>query len=235
MVLIGVIRFEGYREWTESLGCDREWYIQLVQAKTYSVIQSFAADHDGQALPLRYDIQVILLPPDQDPDLVGLRDNLLNILRPYSPTPVRVAFFCGPVPDALERVKLDEELSGSKGCDPSPLAVAHADVNHFTKATYNNGPYLPYVEILKLVSHYAERLKTKALIQYLGGDNIAALADPKDIQDVVDELTRVDGVKVGVGISKSPRKAFSLAAKALTTIREGGRIQKYLILQEEGM
>jgi GTP cyclohydrolase IIa len=234
MVLIGVIRFEGYREWTESLGYDREWYIQLVQAKTYSVIQSFAADQEGLALPLRYDIQVILLPPDQDPTVV--RENLLNALRPYSPTPVRVAFLCGPVPDALERVKQDEELSrGNKGCNPSPLAVAHADVNHFTKATYNNGPYLPYVEILKLVSHYAERLKTKALIQYLGGDNIAALADPKDIHEVVDELTRVDGVKVGVGISKSPRKAFSLAAKALTTIREGGRIQKYLILQEEGV
>ncbi len=232
MVLIGIIRFEGYREWTESLGPDREWYIQLVQAKTYSVIQSFAADHDGLALPLRYDVQVIILPPYQDP--VDLREHLLNVLRPYSPTPVRITFLCGPVPEALERVRQDEELSEGETCDSSPLAVAHADVNYFTKATYHNGPYLPYVEILKLVSHYAERLKTKALIQYLGGDNIAALTGPKDVQEVVNELTRVEGVKVGVGISRSPRKAFSLAAKALTTIREGGRIRKYLILQEEG-
>ncbi|HDJ83631.1 MAG TPA: GTP cyclohydrolase IIa, partial [Desulfurococcaceae archaeon] len=29
---IGVLKLEGYREWTESIGFDREWIIQTIQA-----------------------------------------------------------------------------------------------------------------------------------------------------------------------------------------------------------
>ncbi len=230
MVLVGVLRFSGYREWTESLGPDREWYIQLVQARTYSVNQSFTAEKGGIVLPLRYDIQLILLPASVNPS--EFSEGLKQALKPYAPTPIELTFTCGPIPQALEEVKRWGEVCDvSPRCDPTEVAVAHADLNHFTSKTRSHGPYLTYVSMLRLVSRYAEVLKDRALIQYLGGDNVVAVTDERRIKEVIEVLTSTDVIKVGVGVSEAPREAFSLAAEALTRIRDEGRVRKYLVLR----
>ena len=232
MVLVGTVAFEGYREWTESLGPDREWFIQLVQARTYQVIQSFTAEHDGMALPLRYDIQLVLLPSNVNPE--AFINGVKEALKPYSPTPVRVALLCGEIPSVLSKARKYLELGDYyEECVPREIAVAHADLNYFTHMTSKDGPYSAYVEVMRLVNTYVESLAEVAIVQYLGGDNLVAVTEPSNLDAVIQELIKPNHIKVGIGISRIPRKAFSAAATALTRIREGGRRIKYLVLKEE--
>ncbi len=232
-MLAGVLRFEGYREWTESLGPDREWYIQLIQSRTYQVIQMIASEAGGIALPLRYDVQALILPGSINGH--EFINQLRKSLSPYSPTPVRITLLCGEVPEVLSRVKDYEGLGDY--CEPcciDEVAVAHVDLNYFTLKTIKEGPYRTYAEIIKLVSDYVSRLEDYAVIQYLGGDNVVAITSPSKLNEVLKVLTGHDHVKVGVGISSIPREAFSNAAKALTEIRRGGRRVKYVIRRSEG-
>ncbi len=230
MVLVGSVRFVGYREWTESLGKDREWYIQVVQSRLYQVIQHISSEYEGLALPLRYDIQLIMIPSSVDASsFVG---TLRNSLKPYTPTPIRVTLLCGNIPEVLERVKNYEELGDYwERCGPSKIAIAHADINNFTQATYDHGPYNTYVKVMDILSNYVKTLRDIAIVQYLGGDNIAAITSEGNVEQVIKVLTSVDGVKVGVGISEEPRNAFALAAEALAQIRSEGRVRKYHILK----
>ncbi len=231
MPLAGAVAFIGYREWTESLGPDREWFIQAVQAKTYQVIQMLTADFDGVALPLRYDVQLVLLPPDAD--VRGYVGRLKEALKPYSPTPVKVTLLCGEVPDVLKRVRMFNGVEDviEECVDGGEVAVAHADLNYFTRRTCERGPYVTYAEMMRLISEFVSELEDVAAVQYLGGDNVVAITSPSRLDKVLKTLAGRDGIKVGVGVSPRPREAFAKAAEALARIREGGRRVKYLVIR----
>ena len=230
MVLSGIVEFLKYREWTESLGRDREWYIQVVQSRLYQKIQELSSGFDGLTLPLRYDIQLVMLPSSAN---AGRFINALRAsLRPHSPTPVRIRLLCGDVPEVFERFK---GLKGSSDywevCRPSEMVVAHADLNNFTKATRDSGPYRTYVKVMDLLSKYVNALRGRAVVQYLGGDNVAAITSLRYMNEVIDVLTGFEGVKVGVGVSERPREALALAAEALSSIRREGRVRKYYVIR----
>lgn len=232
MVYAGMLELVGYREWTESLGPDREWYIQLVQARLYQVIQSFVKDFNGMALPLRYDIQLLYLPSDIDvKDFVY---QLKQYLKPYSPTPIRVTLCCDDPVEALRRCK-ELQYSGDyyeEECrDDNELVVAHADLNYFTLRTRDQGAYQSFIVMLNLVGTIASELSDKAVVQYLGGDNLVAITSEEYLEDVLSSLTSKDSIKVGVGVSKCPRRAFEAAAKALGILRSEGRIRQYHIIR----
>ncbi|MEM0025039.1 MAG: GTP cyclohydrolase IIa [Zestosphaera sp.] len=231
MVLAVFVEFVKYREWTESLGKDREWFIQLTQSKVYQVIQSFVSSYGGIALPLRYDYQIILLPYD-----VGVREfneNLKKTLLNYSPTPINTLVACKRIKDLLKMDLNNENYRDDVSCLPEPLVVAHADLNDFTKRTRSLGIYRTYSEILNVIAHYVRELRDIAIVQYLGGDNIVSICDEDSMQEVLEVLGSVDTIKVGVGVSKIPRKAFMLAAEALDTIREKGKVSKYMVLYDQ--
>lgn len=233
MVLAVFVELVGYREWTESLGKDREWFIQLTQSKVYQVIQSFAASHGGMALPLRYDYEIILLP--HKTNIREFNEGLKKALSNYAPTPVNTLVACSRIKDLL-KMDLDEKNYRERenvSCSPESLVVAHADLNDFTKKTKSLGIYRTYAEILNVIAHYVRELKDVAVVQYLGGDNIVSICDEDDMQRVLEVLGGVDSIKVGVGVSKIPRKAFMLAAEALDTIREKGKVSKYMILYDQ--
>jgi len=232
MVYAGTIEFVGYREWTESLGPDREWYIQLVQARLYEVVQSFVKDFNGMALPLRYDIQLIFMPSE-----INVKDFIFELkqyLVPYSPTPTKVVLCCGKPIEVLRKCR---EVQGGGDyyegvCeDDSQLVVAHADLNYFTLRTRDQGAYNSFVVVLNLVSTIASELRDKAIVQYLGGDNLVAITSEEYLEDVLKSLTSKDSIKVGVGISRYPRRAFEAAAKALSILRSEGRVRQYHIVR----
>lgn len=230
MVLAVFVEFVKYREWTESLGKDREWFIQLTQSKVYQVIQSFVSSYGGIALPLRYDYQIILLPYD-----VGVREfneSLKKTLLNYSPTPINTLVACKRIKDLLKMDLDNENYRDDVSCLPESLVVAHADLNDFTKRTRSLGIYRTYSEVLNVIAHYVRELRDIAIVQYLGGDNIVSICDEDSMQEVLEVLGSVDSIKVGVGVSKIPRKAFMLAAEALDTIREKGKVSKYMVLYD---
>jgi len=116
MVLAVFVEFVGYREWTESLGKDREWFIQLTQSKVYQVIQSYTSGYGGMALPLRYDYQIILLP--YDTRVSEFSEGLRKVLQSYSPTPVNALVACGKVKELLKMVLGRGERGEGVNCLP---------------------------------------------------------------------------------------------------------------------
>ncbi len=218
-----VIELVGYREWTESIGDDREWVIQSTQSQISKALHSIVKDWEGAALPLRYDYEIVILP--YWTDLRKFGKELLSELEGVVPTPVRLKYCCGPIPDSL-----DSCAEGMPdGCGADEVAVAHADINFFTEMTTYKGFYGAYVTALKLVANTASMLVSDAIVQYLGGDNLAAITSPHKLGKVLDVILSFEGVKVGVGISTSPRKAFEAAARSLREIREGGRKERVRI------
>lgn len=231
MVLAVFVEFVKYREWTESLGKDREWFIQLTQSKVYQVIQSFASSHGGMALPLRYDYQIILLP--YEASTREFNEGLKKVLLNYAPTPINTLVACNKIKDLLKMDLNRENYREDVSCSPESLVVAHADLNDFTKKTKSLGIYRTYAEILNVIAHYVKELRDVAIVQYLGGDNIVSICDEDSMQKVLEVLGGVNSIKVGVGVSKVPRKAFMLAAEALDAIREKGKVSKYMILYDQ--
>ncbi len=227
-----LVVLQGYREWTESLGNDREWLIQLIQSRTYEVVQSVSKDFDGIALPMRYDVQLALVPPDINiEEFVG---TLREALGRYAPTPVTIKACCGEIPEVITECSksLSEDFIGR--CESyEALVVAHADLNYFTRFTEANGVLNAYHKIINYVSVITDKLRDKAYVQYLGGDNVVALTSLRNLESVVELMTSFDDVKVGVGVSLRPRKAFSKAAEALSILRSEGRIRRYLVLYDE--
>ncbi len=231
MVLAVFVEFVKYREWTESLGKDREWFIQLTQSKVYQVIQSFASSYGGIALPLRYDYQIMLLP--YEVSVREFNEGLRKVLLNYAPTPINTLVTCRKIKDLLKMDLSNENYQEDVNCLPESLVVAHADLNDFTKKTRSLGIYRTYSEILNVIAHYVKELRDVAIVQYLGGDNIVSICDEENMQKTLEVLGSINSIKVGVGVSKIPRKAFMLAAEALDTIRERGKVSKYLVLYDQ--
>ncbi|MEM2158466.1 MAG: GTP cyclohydrolase IIa, partial [Sulfolobales archaeon] len=63
-----LIKLTNYRTWTESLGYDREWIIQTTQSRIYHDLQLLSKEFKGFTLPMRYDIQIVLLPSNTSLD-----------------------------------------------------------------------------------------------------------------------------------------------------------------------
>ena len=219
-----VIELVGYREWTESIGDDREWVIQSTQSQISKALHSIVKDWEGAALPLRYDYEIVVLPYWVDVDRFATE--LIRGLEGVVPTALKLRYCCGPIPDSLDNCV---EGMPPKRCAADEVAVAHADINFFTELTTYRGFYGAYVTALKLVANTASMLVNDAVVQYLGGDNLAAVTSPYKLGKVLDAILSFKGVKVGVGISTSPRKAFEAAARSLREIREGGRKERVRI------
>lgn len=217
-----LVKLVGFRLWTESLGYDREWLIQLTQTSIYHELQALSKDFNGYALPLRYDVQVVILPIDAG--VSKFLSDVKNSLSSKSPVPVSVEAYCGLPHEVLNN-------GFNVVCQPRDLCVAHIDLNDFTAKTDHRGIYQPYVEVLKLVSELASKLSSNAIVQYLGGDNIVALTDPKYVNLLIDNVLNYD-VKLGIGMSRYPRKAFELATKALDSLRSSNRSVKFLVFKE---
>ncbi|MCE4615454.1 MAG: GTP cyclohydrolase IIa [Aeropyrum sp.] len=224
-IRVAVVEQVGYREWTESLGDDREWMIQSLQSEVYSAAQREASKHGGFVLPIRYDIMLILSSGLSHRQHASILSTITSMAR----VPVRMSSSCGETPlDAVERAwKLLAESSGNlvyEECGIEEMvAVAHIDLNDVTKLTRIVGPVIAYYEVVDIVSEITRKAqRLGVLVQYLGGDNILAVLPPREsIENIVKELIVRSDLKAGVGVSKKARDSLAMAAHALHEIREG--------------
>ncbi len=234
MVSMTIIELVGYREWTESIGEDREWRLQALQARLYASVQEAAARYNAFVLPFRYDYMVVAT--------TGVpREGLVEVFETASsraPVPVRMAEGCGGSPveaieDAWARLRSvgPGELS-LRGCNSSRVVAGHLDINDITRMTRELGLLKTYDTMLHVVSEIQVRAECRgAVAQYLGGDNILVLLPPEGYLSVVEELIAVHDLKAGIGVASNPRRALELAARALHDIRTGaaaGRIREYV-------
>ncbi|MCS7108979.1 MAG: GTP cyclohydrolase IIa [Sulfolobales archaeon] len=218
-----LIKLTNYKAWTESLGYDREWIIQTTQSRIYYELQTLSKEFNGFTLPMRYDIQVIMLPSNATLEL--FISQLREVIARWSPIEVEFDVYCGLPHEILNNGFKSAECVNKEVC------VAHLDLNNFTSKSFKRGFYQPYVEVLSMISKLALKLMDKAVVQYLGGDNIVIVTAPRYVEDVIKESMNED-IKIGVGISEYPRKAFEYAAKALNVLRIERKSFKYLIIKE---
>lgn len=228
-VRLGVIEFIGYREWTESLGNDREWLIQIIQSEVYALAQRRASESGAHVLPMRYDYMILLASNVSEE---GMR-KILDAVSENSQVPVRMASTCGstPIEAELNAWKLLSSTEPGRvayeDCsDEESIVLAHLDIDNVSGMTKEMGTVRTYylvVDLLHRVALKAERYGS--IVQYLGGDNILTVLPAEGYHKVVNELINVNEVmlKAGVGIAYRARDALMLAAEALHEIRSGAQ------------
>ncbi len=242
---IGVLELVGYREWTEELGSDREWIIQTIQSGIYKFLQEEFSRANGFVLPLRYDYYILVLNGVNIDDVRRISMKLTDI----SPVPIKLVISCGDTPYEAQS-KATSMLKGCTGVictgncsnknehEAQKIAVAHFDINSFTKKIELASVYDTFIEIEELCINLSLKMRSiGGITQYLGGDNIVAFLSPNKIDDlrkIILEKDLVD-LKVGVGIAYTTRRAMELASKALDTIRsmrKSGVHHRIIVLED---
>ncbi|MGC8573417.1 MAG: hypothetical protein C0171_05545 [Caldisphaera sp.] len=222
MIRISVIEQIGYREWTETIGTDREWKIQETQAKIYQETQRIATKFGGFVLPLRYDYMIIVssnLTEDNEKDILEVTSSL-------SPVAVRLSSDLGNTPLESETnawshiAKVEPGKVGHFGSGKEYVIVSHIDLNGLTPITQKIGTFRTYtkiIQILEKINYIAQ--ENGGLAQYLGGDNILVLLPNKNYEDLVSKMISIDDLKAGIALASKARDAMKLAAEALHEIR----------------
>lgn len=230
MPRLSVVRLIGYREWIESLGEDREGFVQTTQAKLYGHLQELAWSRGSFAIPLTFDHYIILSN--------GLTKEehsiLLEAIESKSPCKVRIASLTHKYPGVVQYIasklfaKTNDKIIYIDGPEDE-YVIAHVDLNDVTRLISETSIYETYVEIVTLLYQLTRQIfEVNGLVSYQGGDNFIAILPYGNHEVIINKLPEF--LKVGVGVSKKPREAISLATKALDTIRKGGVDRNYLIL-----
>jgi len=225
-IRITVLELIGYREWTETLGPDREWLIQRTQADLYRALQIKVSELGGFVIPIRYDYMILLASNLSEAD----HKKILKTAKKYSPVEPRMASTCSETPLAAEEAAsnlLQETKAGDisfEKCKNREVAVvAHIDADDITGLTKTIGAYKAYIKVLEVLSYLRSKLvKWGGMAEYLGGDNILAILPPSNYHQTLEESIKEINelkLKIGVGVAPNFRKALLLAAEALSDLR----------------
>jgi GTP cyclohydrolase IIa len=223
-----LIKLVDYREWTESLGHDREWRIQLTQSKIYNLLQQLFSKKDGFVIPIRYDYFIAL---SNGIDRETHKKILLEA-EAVSPRGVRLVSIVHRKPFSAQLVatrmleNTTEKLVFLDGKEDANT-VAHVDFNDISSLTMETSVFETHMKIQRIyseITYMAARLG--GITGYLGGDNMIAVIPSENLDAFLANIPSY--LKVGVGVAYKPRKAFELAAEALTVIRRD-RKRRFLI------
>ena len=224
MVQIAIIKLLGYREWIESLGYDREHIVQNIQSRIHNVLSYFALKYEVFVHPLRYDYTICVS--------TNLKyENYLDMMKTLSkvvPVPIAIGVAKSSKPKIAE-LKASRlvnkanswEILFDDDNDDSLVVTAHLDLVNSTDLTKQYSIYQSYKYILDIICEYMKIVDDMGgLTLYLGGDNCVAILDENFDEDVLRRFCKLRNVRIGVGISKSIRKAFALSAQALHKLRQ---------------
>lgn len=232
MPRITLIKLLRYREWTEELGFDREWIIQDKQASLYLLLQGLFSKKGGFVIPMRYDYFLVLSNGIDE----KTHQNILTDLEPETPYGLKMVSLVHEYPFTAQLIATriiedtDKKLVYLEGREDE-IVVAHIDFNDITKYTGKTSVMESYAKIMAVftnITNFASRLG--GITTYLGGDNMLAIVPRDTLEKFLENIPSY--LKVGIGISKSPRKALLNAAKALTKIRKE-RDRQYIIVSDE--
>lgn len=217
-----LMEFIGYKEWTESLGYDREWKIQDIQSSIYKVVNDEISRVGGFALPVRYDGLIILADGIPSGSLLEIYTKVKEI----SPSKVSACIGYGKTPREAEinaHNCILNSLSGEPKFDTfydDNVVACHFDYNNFTLLTRELSFYNAYMRIMRLYSKLSEIIyDIGGITQYLGGDNMIAFIDEDTLDKIIKIVENMDEIKVGIGIGKNARSAMAGATRALDEIR----------------
>ncbi len=207
---VAVMFLKNYREWTETLGPDREAVIQKVQAKLHHRLWSVFTKVGALPHHFRYDVAIALVNNVGDRQIKRAVEKLAEV----SPVEVEYCVGSGATPyQAYKNCGLD---NSNRAEDAS---VAHVDVVNSTALTRDNGPHYVYTQIVTLLEVLnAKCSEVGCMAFYLGGDNVMIyLPNAGSIYQLLDGLDAQ--LRVGVGVAQKPYAAFVKATAALDRLR----------------
>ncbi len=209
------IVLRGYREWTESLGPDREHLIQKFQGEWHKAIWNAFSDVGAVVHQLRYDVALGIVNNVDYDSIQGVIKKLSDV----SPVPLETNIRCGEDP-------LTAHLNGHEchGKEDSEVVALHVDYENFTALTDSTSPYSAYVKVIEIYGRILSLCaKYRCLAFYLGGDNFAVFPPSFNIAKPLGSDLVELGMRVGIGIDRTPRRALMLATEALDILRKEGK------------
>jgi len=233
-VQITLIKLSGYREWTESLGPDREHLIQEVQGKLHSVLSRTFSAKGAIAHPLRYDLMIAVT------NTLTVDDHLdvLRELQKISPVPVMMAIASGENTIEAERraskllnstynshqVIIDGEVP-----DNSEVCIVHADLAESIRLLTRYSVYETYEHIMNVYRQF-RRIMTElgGIALYLGGDNMIGITTPRIVIENIEKIrkfSKENTIRIGIGVSSRPREAMKKATQALDELRQERKLE----------
>ncbi len=236
MYRVGVVELVGYRFWTETLGSDREWIIQTTQAKLYNLLHKEFSNIGSFLHSLRYDYMVFVDGNSKPKKYI----NILSKASKTAPVPLRIAISHGKtLIEAQNRATKNLQSIEVQGlifdvpnnCNISPIVAIHSDFNDFTNKIREVSIYETYLELSKFYVKLKKFImKNGGLAFYLGGDNFVSFIPLRKLDKTIGFLKEIPCLKSGIGIHKIPRRALTLATKALDEIRENRENAKVKVL-----
>ncbi|AAY80186.1 GTP cyclohydrolase IIa [Sulfolobus acidocaldarius] len=215
-----ILDLVGYKEWTESLGCDREWRIQAFQHYFASILYSKLADVNAFPIPIRYDSYIILVDGVKEKEVLHV---IREVSEKYSPTKMQICKGYGET--IYESIFNCVDTLEDKPDDK--IVVAHYDINGITRLDKRTA--MQEIEELK-ANVFSLSEKVGGIAYYFGGDNVGLFASKKDLDSMLTIANLNDNVKTGIGIAENPRKALMKATTALEYVRKNREI-KWKILE----
>ncbi len=234
LVQITLIKFVGYREWTESLGFDREHIIQEVQGNLHRTIVKLFSEKGGIAHPLRYDLMIAFT------NGLTVEDHfkILEELQKYSPTPIMMSIAVHRDVRNAEKIASRLLMSNYNSHhiitygdipDMSDICIIHADLANSIKLLSRKTVYETYEYIMTLYRRFRRLISSmRGIALYLGGDNMIGVVNPevlKDSFELLREFSKKHRVRMGIGVSKIPREAMKKATEALDRLRLENRLE----------
>ncbi len=231
---ITLIRFVGYREWTESLGFDREHIIQEVQGQLHEIVVKAFSNRGALAHPLRYDLMIAIT------NTVSVEDHLkiLEEVQRYSPVPVLISIAVHDDVRKAEEIATRMLLSNLNSHqiltygnipDKSTLCIVHADLANSIQLLYDKSVYETYEYIMWLYRKFRILIsRMRGIALYMGGDNMIGIVTPERLNDNINLLERFSKkyrVRIGIGISNIPREAMRKATEALDKLRLENKLE----------
>jgi len=224
LVQVTVIRLVGYREWTESLGPDREHIIQLTQAKLHEALVRAFSGLGAFAHPARYDYMVAITNGLSGEEI----GTAVNEVRKVSPVPVFSGTAAAESPREAERLAfklaLDNTVRNISVVDEE-VAMAHIDLVNSTEMTLETSGYGVYEYVWSIMSQVRISISSLGgLVFYLGGDNMVAVLGSNPNLMELEGMAKLLRVRVGVGIARRSREAMKLATEALDELRSSNKL-----------
>lgn len=234
MIQLSILKITGYGPWTLTLGSDREYALQILQASIYKEIQQLFSQKNCLVFLNRADEFFALSNELTLEDYIEIQKNLeksfdvrFSISLGYAESPFKANLKA--YEGKINEIVLSKEhaiFGFINDKSEQNVSIMHFDVENLTSKRKIKSPYEITLTIFELYAKMAKFFSKKnSLTFFMGGDNFMVVASEEAKNSVSEFIKLIKNenditLNCGIGNGKTAREAARLATKSLDTIRE---------------
>jgi GTP cyclohydrolase IIa len=235
LIQLTIIKINDYGPWTLTLGSDREYKLQILQASLYQQVQQLFSEKNCLAFLNRSDELFVVTNQLTLDDHITIQKKLakefdlkLSMSIGFGQTPFDANLKAYEGKKSSVILNKEHNIYGFvNGQDEQKVTIMHFDVEDLTSKRKTQSPYEVSYTMFKLYSLMSEFfLDRKSMAFFMGGDNFMVVASDYDAKEIarkfIDQTKNNLGLLLncGIGIGKTSREAAKLATESLDKIRE---------------